>query len=268
MSDRSTCVEPHAIQPLRLCNMKSSKSCVVCRPIPSCLHSWLIRSEIIPQPISVAVAFERRQAKERELLEETPAISSTSTYIPSFVTSTGLALTNAQKGKTKAKATANGKAKHNGAHAGNGKVRSSNGHSANGTAKGIRSNGNGARPSNGSSARTAKPSASSWSQRNGHTANGHSKSAKPAGKPTANGRGKTLARPISSSRNASGPGKAARPDSRSASRNGASRKPALAAGAKAGNSKQYGFTARPSAARPKTSSAGTGRSSKDTKKRG
>ena len=166
------------------------------------------------------------------------------------------------------KPTANGKAKHNGAHAGNGKVRSSNGHSANGTAKGIRSNGNGARPSNGSSARTAKPSASSWSQRNGHTANGHSKSAKPAGKPTANGRGKTLARPISSSRNASGPGKAARPDSRSASRNGASRKPALAAGAKAGNSKQYGFTARPSAARPKTSSAGTGRSSKDTKKRG
>ena len=111
MSDRPTCVEPHAVQLPRLCNMKSSKSCVVCRPIPSCLHSWLIRSEIIPQPISVAVAFERRQAKERELLEETPAISSTSTYIPSFVTSTGLALTNAQKGKTKTKATTNGKAK-------------------------------------------------------------------------------------------------------------------------------------------------------------
>jgi len=45
------------------------------------------------------------------MLEDTPAISSTSTYIPSFVTSTGLALTNAQKGKTKAKATTNGKAK-------------------------------------------------------------------------------------------------------------------------------------------------------------
>lgn len=44
-------------------------------------------------------------------MEDTPAISSTSTYIPSFVTSTGLALTNAQKGKTKAKATANGKTK-------------------------------------------------------------------------------------------------------------------------------------------------------------
>ena len=103
--------EPHAIQPLRLSNTKNSRSCVVCHPTLSCLYSCLIRSEIIPQPISVAAAFERRQAKERELLEDTPAISSTSTYIPSFVTSTGLALTNAQKGKTKAKATANGKAK-------------------------------------------------------------------------------------------------------------------------------------------------------------
>jgi len=45
------------------------------------------------------------------MLEDTPAISSTSTYIPSFVTSTGLALTNAQKGKTRTKATANGKTK-------------------------------------------------------------------------------------------------------------------------------------------------------------
>lgn len=67
--------------------------------------------DIIPRPISVADAFERRQAKEKELLEDTPAISSTSTYIPSFVTSTGLALTNAQKGKAKAKTTTNGKPK-------------------------------------------------------------------------------------------------------------------------------------------------------------
>ncbi|KAF9643919.1 hypothetical protein BDM02DRAFT_3074416, partial [Thelephora ganbajun] len=74
-------------------------------------EEFKIVREIIPQPISVAAAFERRQAKERELLEDTPAISSTSTYIPSFVTSTGLALTNAQKGKAKTKATANGKAK-------------------------------------------------------------------------------------------------------------------------------------------------------------
>lgn len=99
------------VQLLRLCNTRSSRSCVVRPTSLSRLHSALIRSEIIPQPISVAAAFERRQAKERELLEETPAISATSTYIPSFVTSTGLALTNAQKGKAKAKATTNGKAK-------------------------------------------------------------------------------------------------------------------------------------------------------------
>jgi hypothetical protein len=83
-------------------------------PHPFILRAYILRlarSEIIPQPISVAAAFERRQAKERELLEDTPAISSTSTYIPSFVTSTGLALTNAQKGKTKTKATTNGKPK-------------------------------------------------------------------------------------------------------------------------------------------------------------
>jgi len=162
-------------------------------------------------------------------------------------------------------AAANGKAKHNGAHA---------------------ANGNGARPSNGSSARTSKSSAPAWGQR---SANGRSNGAKPAGKPSANGRGKTLARPATSSRSAasprsaSGPRKDARPDARSSSRNGNSRKPALAAGAKAGNSKQYGFTARPASARSKTSSTGTGRSStsrsstsrssaghssKDTKKRG
>lgn len=103
--------EPCHMQPLRLCNMKSSRSSVVRLPRPSLLKLLLIRPEIIPQPISVATAFQRRQAKEKELLEETPAISSTSTYIPSFVTSTGLALTNAQKGKTKAKTTTNGKAK-------------------------------------------------------------------------------------------------------------------------------------------------------------
>jgi len=103
--------KPCAVQPLRPYSTKSSRSYAVCLLILSCIHFCLILSEIIPQPISVADAFERRQAKERELLEDTPAISSTSTYIPSFVTSTGLALTNAQKGKTKTRATANGKTK-------------------------------------------------------------------------------------------------------------------------------------------------------------
>jgi hypothetical protein len=75
---------------------------------------------------------------------------------------------------------------------------------------------NGARPTahatNGApGARSANSAAPAWGQRNGH-----SNSAKTAGKPGA------------SNRNGNG-----------------SRKPALAAGQKAGNSKQFGFTARP-----------------------
>jgi 23S rRNA pseudouridine2605 synthase len=151
-------------------------------------------------------------------------------------------------------APSNGKAKHNGAHAGNG----------NGTAKGVHSNGKGAHPSNGSSARTAKSSAPSWGQRNGHATNGHatnghsSKGVKPAGK--SSGRTSSLVRASGSPgpRGASGPRKDARPDARSSARNGSSRKPALAAGTKAGNSKRYGFTARPAASSP----------AKETKKRG
>jgi len=79
-----------------------------------------------------------------------------------------------------------------------------------------RSNGNGAAPRNGASA------ASSWTKRNGHTAS------KPAGIK----RNGTLAR------------KDIRVDARASSRNG--RKPSLTAGAKAGNSKRFGFTSRPS----------------------
>jgi 23S rRNA pseudouridine2605 synthase len=106
----------------------------------------------------------------------------------------------------------------------------------NGAGNGSRSNGSSARPANGASgARTAKPSAA-WNQRgghasNGHTGNGHSNGAKPAGK--TNARGGSLARNGSSTRSDARP-----------SRND-SRKPALTAGAKAGNSKRYGFTARP-----------------------
>jgi hypothetical protein len=82
------------------------------------------------------------------------------------------------------------------------------------TASGDRSNGSGraaARPAIGASGtRSAKSSAPVWNQRNGH-----SNGAKAAGKPGA------------------------------AARSGGSRKPALTAGQKAGNSKQFGFTARP-----------------------
>ncbi|HXR38048.1 MAG TPA: hypothetical protein VN776_03110 [Terracidiphilus sp.] len=113
---------------------------------------------------------------------------------------------------------AGAKAKHNGAHAGNGS----------------HSNGSAARPSNGT-ARGAKPSAPAWGQRNGH-ANG----AKSAGKPGAHS--SSLSRSSSAPRSAGGPRKDARPDARPSR---TSRKPALAAGAKAGNSKRYGFTARP-----------------------
>ena len=85
-------------------------------------------------------------------------------------------------------------------------------HSGNGSGNGARSAGSAARPAHGvSGARTGKSSAPAWSQRNGH-GNG----AKTAGKPS------------SEARTMRGSGK-----------------PALTAGAKAGNSRRFGFTARP-----------------------
>jgi hypothetical protein len=78
------------------------------------------------------------------------------------------------------------------------------------------------------------------SQRNGH-------GTKPVSKSAAKARGGSLVR-------GSAPRKDARPDARSSR---GSRKPALAAGAKAGNSKRYGFTA------PARKSSG-----QSTKKRG
>ena len=130
-----------------------------------------------------------------------------------------------------AKANLNGKSGSNG---------------ANGTH--ARTNGGPARPAGGaSSVRNGKAPASAWG-------NGHSKTngAKPASKT-----GAASARSSSLSRSASAPRKDSRTDARPAARS-ASRKPALAAGTKAGNSKRYGFTARPSTARP----------GKETKKRG
>jgi hypothetical protein len=115
-------------------------------------------------------------------------------------------------------------------------------HSVSGSSNGARTNGNGrnhaAKASSG--VRNGKPAAASVGQRNGH-------GAKPVGKSAAKPRAGSLVR-------GSATRKDARPDTR-ASR--ASRKPALAAGAKAGNSKRYGFTA------PARKSAG-----RSTKKRG
>ena len=96
-------------------------------------------------------------------------------------------------------------------------------HAASSSTNGSRSNGNGSRPASGSNgARTANSTAPAWGQRNGRSNNSKS----------------TVSRTGSSQR------KDSRTDTRPAARN--SRKPALTAGTKAGNSKRFGFTARPS----------------------
>jgi hypothetical protein len=146
------------------------------------------------------------------------------------------------------KAAKNGNGKQNGVHAGNGvgnRAKSNGNHSSGNHSNGSRStNGNhskasAARPANGGSgARTAKPSAAAWGKRNGHSGNGHSNGAKAAGKPG------TSARGAGATRNGSAHRKETRPDARPVR---GSRTPALTAGAKAGNSKRYGFTARPKA---------------------
>jgi hypothetical protein len=103
-------------------------------------------------------------------------------------------------------------------------------HTNTGSSNVARPSGNGSRPSSGApGTRTAKPSASTWSRGNG---------AKTTGKPSG---------PVRSS---SMPRTESRTDARPAH---SSRKPALTAGTKAGNSKRFGFTARPK---------------QDTKKRG
>jgi len=113
------------------------------------------------------------------------------------------------------------KAKHNGsngAHAGNG----------------AHSNGSAVRPANGTASGAKTPSPA-WGQRNGHV-----KGTKPAGKPARAG---SLSRSGGALRTgSSAPRKDARTEARPTR---GARKPALAAGAKAGNSKRYGFTARP-----------------------
>ena len=124
-------------------------------------------------------------------------------------------------------------------------------HSVSSSSNGSRGNGNGSARNHSSKVssgiRNSKPTASTASNRNGN-GNGHRNGAKPAGKAGATVRSAGLLRKGSAAR------KDARPDPRSAR---SSRKPALAAGAKAGNAKRYGFTA------PAKKSAG-----RSTKKRG
>ena len=102
-------------------------------------------------------------------------------------------------------------------------------HAVSSGTNGARSNGNGNGHNHSakvqSGARNGKPSAAPMSQRNGH--------GKPAAKSGSSVRGGSLVRGTAR--------KDVRTDARAASRG--NRKPALAAGAKAGNSKRYGFTA-------------------------
>jgi len=110
---------------------------------------------------------------------------------------------------------------------------------AHSTTNGARSNGHAklnSAPGNGHS-RTGKPSPltpRNGHASNGHTANGHSKNGKSAAKPTNGARSGSFVRGSASAR------KDSRTDARSAH---GGRKPALSAGAKAGNSKRFGFTA-------------------------
>ena len=151
------------------------------------------------------------------------------------------------------------KAKTNGTHAGNGNGSHSNGARPNGA----RSNGNGVRPTNGTSnGRTTKAAAPAWGKRNGHSTNGHSANGHSTNGHSTNGHtngSKSAGKPASASARAgslSRNGSVARKDSRGKDARGkevradarpsrTSRKPALATGAKAGNSKRYGFTTRP-----------------------
>jgi 23S rRNA pseudouridine2605 synthase len=133
--------------------------------------------------------------------------------------------------KPKAAASTNGK--RNGTQAGNG---STNGVGTNGSHGTNGSNGSANhRKSGAAGARTTKSAGAAWGQRNGH-GNGIKSATKPGAK------GRSLLRGASATRSGSAPRKDARPDARPVRNN---RKPALAAGTKAGNSKRYGFTARP-----------------------
>ncbi|MGD0829826.1 MAG: hypothetical protein ABR907_02705 [Terracidiphilus sp.] len=112
---------------------------------------------------------------------------------------------------------ASGAAKRNGVHPSGAAPSNGNGH--NPTVRPA------SRPANGTSGiRSSKSSAPVWSQRKGP-----SSGAKSVGKPSSISRsGSKPARAVSAARNGNG-----------------SRKTTLAAGSKAGNSKQFGFTARP-----------------------
>jgi hypothetical protein len=120
--------------------------------------------------------------------------------------------------------------RHAGAHAASSATNGTRG-------SGTHSNGNGGSHSHAAKVspgmRSTKPSATAMSRRNGHVSSG-----KPAAKSGAKARGGSLLRKGNAARKDARPGK--RIDAHSSR---TSRKPAMAAGAKAGNEKRYGFTA-------------------------
>ena len=160
-----------------------------------------------------------------------PARRTSSEARPSAARPGGTRAASGSRPASGARWSPNASASGKGAHSGNG--------SGNGSSNGTRSNGSAARPAHGASGpRTGKSSAPAWGQRNG---------AKTAGKPSAAARTGSLSR-SSAPRNGTRPEtrSKARPEARTDARPGrSSRKPALTAGAKAGNSKVFGFTARP-----------------------
>jgi hypothetical protein len=119
--------------------------------------------------------------------------------------------TNGQRWSSSGPSSANGKRTHSATGSSTG-TRTNGGSRPGSGSQSRPANGSKGRPASGTAARGAKPA--SWSR------NGHSNGAKPTGKPTSSG--------------------LKRQDKRADNR-----KPALTAGAKAGNSKRYGFTARP-----------------------
>ena len=152
---------------------------------------------------------------------------------PAKARPTGARTANGSRPATGARWSPNASKSANGAHSVNG-VRNGNG-----SLKGAKSNGSAARPAHGASAvRTGKSAAPAWGKRNGHGTG-----AKAVGKPTVTARPGSLTRGSSAPRSAVRSG--ARAEARTDVRGRNSRKPALTAGAKAGNSKQFGFTARP-----------------------
>ena len=121
---------------------------------------------------------------------------------------------------------------------------SHNNGNGNGRAEDRPANGNG---SNGKVTRAPKSAAPAWGQRNGHTNGAKTGS-------------KTPSRVGATSRNGNGAARGVRKEIRTDAhagarpvRSGGIRKPALTAGAKAGNAKQFGFTSRP---KPETKKRG------------